>query len=105
MRVWNGWQTYLEFRVLGDVIECGDMKLEFSGFAEFPKASAESDEIRTCDRDGQTHGRFRDIVDLVLVQSEAVWLVLAIDEVDEIPALMMNVAAARTGWWFTGRTM
>lgn len=42
---------YLVFRVLGDVIESSDMELEFSGFAEFSEASANSDEIWSCDGD------------------------------------------------------
>lgn len=43
MRTLNGWEIYLVFRVLGDVIESGDVELELSGLAELSEASAERD--------------------------------------------------------------
>lgn len=87
----NGKIICLVFRILGDVVESSDMELEFSAFAEFSKASAETDEIWSCDGDAQTHRRFGGIVDLVLVQPEAIWLVFAVDEVDEVLALWERV--------------
>lgn len=90
----NEWQVYLVFRILGDLVESSDVQLEFSAFAEFSEAGTKGDEIRSCDRDAQTHRGFRDIVDLVLVQPEAIGLVLAVDEVDKILALWMKLRQA-----------
>lgn len=90
----NEWQVYLVFRILGDLVESSDVQLEFSAFAEFSEAGTKGDEICSCDRDAQTHRGFRDIVDLVLVQPEAIGLVLAVDEVDKILALWMKLRQA-----------
>lgn len=107
MRVQSERQVYLVFRVLSDVVKSSNVKLEFTAFAEFTEGGAKGDEVRSCDRDAQTHGGFRDIVDLVLVQPEAIGLVLAIDEVDKILALWMklwqvvvdaNVVDVRCSW-------
>lgn len=87
----NGKIIYLVLCILGDVVESSDMELEFSGFAKFSKASAKTDEVWSCDGDAQTHRGFGRIVDLVLVQPEAIGLVLAVDEVDEILALWEKV--------------
>jgi len=84
------------------------VKLEFTAFAEFTEAGAKGDEVGSCDRDAQTHRGLRDIVDLVLVQPEAIGLVLAVDEVDKVLALWMmrlwrvvvdaNVVDVRCSW-------
>lgn len=52
MGVRNEGEIYLVFRILGDVVESRDMELEFSAFAEFSEAGAESDEIWSCNGDG-----------------------------------------------------
>jgi hypothetical protein len=76
----------LVFRILGDLVESSNVELEFAAFAEFSEAGTKGDEVCSCDRDAQTHRGFRHIVDLVLVQPEAIGLVLAVDEVDKILA-------------------
>jgi hypothetical protein len=96
MWVRNGCQVYLVFRILGDLVESSNVELEFAAFAEFSEAGTKGDEVCSCDRDAQTHRGFRHIVDLVLVQPEAIGLVLAVDEVDKILALWMKLRQAGT---------
>lgn len=100
----NERQPYLVFRVLGNFVESSNMELEFAAFAEFSEAGAKGDEVRSCDGDAQTHRGFRDIVDLVLVQPEAIGLILAVDEVDEVLALCVKLWQA-DGRECGGRTM
>ena len=70
------------------------MELELAALGEFAEARSEADEVWSCDGDSQTHGGLGDVVDAVAVQAEAVRLVLAVDELDEVAAL---VCAMRDG--------
>ena len=64
------------------------MQLELAAFTEFAEAGANTDEIWSGDRNGKTHRSLGDIVDLVLVQSETVGLIFAVDEMYEILSLL-----------------
>lgn len=63
------------------------MQLELAAFAEFSEAGPEAYKVWPRDRNAETHRRFRDIVDPVLLQTEAIWLVPSVDEMDDILAL------------------
>ena len=84
-RIFN--PMYLVLGILGDVIQCCYVQLEFAAFAEFSKAGPEADKIRTGNRDPEAHRRLGNVVDLILLQSEAIRLVRAVDEMDKILSL------------------
>lgn len=63
------------------------MQLELAAFCEFSKAGAYTDEIWTRNGYAQTHVRLRDIVDFVLVESEAIRLIMTVHEVNQVFSL------------------
>jgi hypothetical protein len=79
--------AYLVLGILRNVVQCGDMQLEFPTFTEFPEACTEADKIWSCNRYTQSHWWFGNIVDPVLLKSETVWLVWSVDEMYKIVAL------------------
>lgn len=60
------------------------MQLEFTTFAKLAKASADTDEVGTRDGETETHRGFRYIENSVFVQSEAIWFVCPVDEMNEV---------------------
>lgn len=67
------------------------MQLELAALRELAKAGAQADEIGSCDRYGQFHGRLGHIEDTVLLETEAVRFVLPVDEMHDVFALEMFV--------------
>ena len=77
----------LELGVLGEVVKRTDVQHEFSTLGELAEAGAEADEVRAGDGDAKAHGGLGDVEDTVLVEPEAVRLVFAVDELDEVAPL------------------
>lgn len=67
-----------------DIVKGRDVQLELAAFAELAKAGSDTDQVGSCDGETETHGGFRDIEHPVLVQTETVWLVWSVNEMNEI---------------------
>ena len=63
------------------------MELEFTAFAKFTETCAQADKIWPCNGYTQAHGRLGYVVNTILVQSKAIRLIGAINEVDKVLAL------------------
>ena len=64
------------------------MELEFSAFSEFAEARPKAHEIRSCNRDGQTHRGLRDVEYAVFLETETVGFILSVNKVDQVFALL-----------------
>jgi len=78
---------YLVLGILGDIIQCRYVQFEFAAFAEFSKACSEANEVWTSHRDAKSHRRLGNIVDSIFLQPEAIGLIRAVDEMDQILSL------------------
>ncbi|KAI3482129.1 hypothetical protein L1887_55260 [Cichorium endivia] len=100
-----GLDPHLVLCVLREVVERGDVQTELARLGKLAKARAERHEVRACDRDGQTHRRFRDVVDAVAVEAEDVRILGSVDEVHEVLAHVVGeLLEERLGLFFCERT-
>lgn len=63
------------------------MQLKLPALTKLAKASPEANEIRSCNTDSEPHSRFRHIIYPVLVQPEAMWLIVAVHQMNNILSL------------------
>ena len=77
------------------------MELEFSAFSEFAEARPKAHEIRSCNRDGQTHRGLRDVEYAVFLETETVGFILSVNKVDQVFAFGRGSMCGRiaSGWY------
>jgi hypothetical protein len=77
-------RTHLVFRILGQIIQRGDMKLELPTLTEFAKTRPKTNKIGSRHTNGKTHRRFGDIINAIAVQSKAIGFVLPVYKMHNI---------------------
>lgn len=70
---------HLILRMLGDMVERRNVEFELPGFGEFPKTCAKREKVITSDGGSKLRNGLADVVDSVTLDTEAVWVIGAVN--------------------------
>lgn len=98
--------------MLGNMVERSDMELELSSFGKLPKTCPKGEEVIASDRGRKLRNGLADVVDTVALDTEAVRVVGAVNQVGDIAAnvvcqfleqaLGFDVGERTHGWFWGG---
>lgn len=72
--------------MLGDMVECSNMEFKLPSFGELPKTRPEGEEVIASDRGRKLRNGLADVVDTVALDTEAVRIVGAVNQMGDIAA-------------------